>query len=252
MSALRGAEMSRQGLMIPREMLQELMTGNADHTSLIGGRRTPQELLTRRRTPFALATLFRVDDGVTDGVTDGVSVTSYGQGQVTGGMFTVPAHGEITVDFELHLLCVTPQDVQNLSALIRALLDASHQHVFDDLQKTDISGGASLFGFFSFGVSASYSDVKHTMDSWGLSEVNQQTIVNNMMQIAQKTNDFKYAGTVYNRDYDYAVTGNLFGIVMDATIQQQQSSNQVRFLAPNVHLQSTDGSATLPVVGNLY
>ena len=208
----------------------------------------PRELLGRRRTPFALSTLFRADSTVTDGV----SVTSYGQGQVTGGMFTVPAHGEINVDFELHLLCVTPQDVTNLSALIHSLLDASHQHLFDEVQKTDISGGASLFGFFSFGVSASYSDVKHTMDGWGLSEQNQETIVNNMMAIAQKTNDFRYSGTVYNRDYDYEVTGNLFGIVMDASIQQQQASNQLRFLAPNVHLQSTDGSTNLPIVGKLY
>ena len=164
----------------------------------------------------------------------------------------MPAHAEINVDFKLHLLCVTPADVQTLSALIRSLLDASHQHVFDEIQKTDISGGASLFGFFSFGVSASYSDVKHTMDSWGLSETNQETIVTNAMQIAQKTNDFNYSGTVYNQDYDYDVTGNLFGIIMDATIQEQQASNQIRFLAPNVHLQSTDGNATLPVVGKLY
>jgi len=209
----------------------------------------PKELLSRRKTSFRLATLFKADD---QQVTDGVSITSYGQGQVTGGMFTVPAHGVISVNFQLHLLCVTPNDVQTLSALIRSLLDASHQHLFDEVSKTDISGGASLFGFFSAGISASYSDVKHTMDSWGLSEVNQETIVNNMMQIAQKTNDFVYSGTVYNQDYDYAVTGSLFGIVMDASIQQQQASNQVRFLAPNVHLQSTDGSATLPVVGKLY
>jgi hypothetical protein len=247
MSEHHRAEMSRQGLMIPRELLLDLMTGNAEYAPPRAAQGLEQ-VLGRRRTPFALPSLFKADSQVTDGV----SITSYGQGQVAGGMFTVPAHGEITVDFQLHLLCVTPQDVQNLSGLIRSLLDASHQHVFDELQRTDISGGASLFGFFSFGVSASYSDVKHTMDSWGLSEVNQRTIVNNMMQIAQKTNDFKYSGTVYNRDYDYAVAGNLFGIVMDATIQQQQSTNQVRFLAPTVHLQSTDGSATLPVVGKLY
>jgi hypothetical protein len=131
------------------------------------------------------------------------------------------------------------------------MLDASHKHLFDEVEKKEVSGGASLFGFFSAGISASYSDVKHTMDGWGLSEANQQTIVNNMMQIAQKTSDFGYTGTIYNRDYDYDVTGNLFGIVMDATIQQQQATNQLRFLAPNVHLQSSDGT-TLPSVGKLY
>jgi len=132
-------------------------------------------------------------------------------------------------------------------------LDASHQHLFDEVSRTDISGGASLFGFFSLGVSASYSDTKHTMDSWGLSEANQEAIVNAMMKIAQQTSQYNYSGTIYNRDYDYDVTGNMFAIVMDATIQQQQYSNQVRFLAPNPHLQASDGSGiSLPSVGNLY
>jgi hypothetical protein len=201
-----------------------------------------------RKTAFMLPNLFRADNTSTDGV----AITSYGQGQISGVTYTVPAHGEITVDFELDLLCITPQDVTTLSALIRSLLDASHQHSFDELQRTDISGGASLFGFFSLGVSASYSDTKHTMDGWGLSETNQETIVSSMMALAQKTNHFSYKGTVYNMDYDYDVSGNLFGIVMDATIQQSQSHNQVRFLAPSVHLQSSDGAARLPSVGNLY
>jgi len=248
MSTAYRTEISRQGLTIPRELILELMAGDGKPSSPSRETTITQQLASIRRTPFSLPTLFRAGDQVTDGV----SIASYGQGQVTGGMFTVPAHGEITVDFELKMLCVTPQDVQNLTALIRSLLDASHQHVFDDLQRTDISGGASLFGFFSFGVSASYSEVKHTLDSWGLSETNQETIVNNMMKIAQKTSDFNYSGTIYNRDYDYAVTGNLFGIVMDATIQQQQFSNQLRFLAPNVHLKSPDGTATLPAIGKLY
>lgn len=206
------------------------------------------ELNRRRKTPFELRELFRLDSAVTDGV----SINAYGQGQLTGVMYSVPAHGVITVDFELDLLCVTPQDVNNLSALIRSLLDASHQHSYDELEKTDISGGASLFCFFSFGVSASYSDTKHTMDSWGLSEANQKTIVDNMMAISQKTNHFSYKGTIYNRDYDYDVSGNLFGIVMDATIQQSSTHIQNRFLAPAVHLKSPDGTATLPSVGKLY
>jgi hypothetical protein len=205
-----------------------------------------------RKTPIRLDNLFRFFE-TTGGNQSGIAVTSYGQGQVSGVTYTVPAHGEIEVDFQLNIFCVTPNDVQTLSALIRSLLDASHQHLFDEISKTDISGGASLFGFFSFGVSASYSDTKHTMDSWGLSEANQQTIVGSMMKIAQQTSQFNYKGTVYNQDYDYDVSGNLFAIVMDAAIQQAQNSSQLRFLAPNPHLQSTDGSGvSLPCVGNLY
>ena len=183
----------------------------------------------------------------------GVSVTSYGRGQVTGVMYTVPAHGQINLDFKLKLLCVTPEDVQNLSNLIRSLLDASHQHIYDELEQTSISGGASFFGFFGWGgASASYSDTKHTMDSFGLSERNQQQIVDAMMKVAQQVSEFNYSGTVYNNAYDYDVTGNLFGIVMDAVISQDQFQHQLRFLAPKVQLDSPDGSASLPLTGQLY
>jgi hypothetical protein len=201
----------------------------------------------RRRTPFQLTTLFDSPGSVQDGV----AITAFGQGQLTGAMYTVPAHGEVHISISAHLVCVTPNDVMTLNGLIRSLLDASHQHLFDENSKTDISGGLGLFCFFSFGVSASYQDTKHTMDSWGLSEDNQKTIVNAMMNLVQKTSDFVMDGTVYNREYDYAVSGSIFGIVMDATIQQGSSQNQVRFLAPNPHLKSSDGT-TLPVLGKLY
>jgi len=182
----------------------------------------------------------------------GVAITSYGQGQVTGVMYTVPAHGQITVDFKLKLLCITPEDIQNLSDLIKSLMNATYQHSYEELSKTEVSGGASFFGFFGWGgASASYSDTKKTMDSFGLSEANQETIVNAMMKIAQQVSEFNYSGTIYNRDYDYDVSGNLFGIVMDAVIQQNQYQNQVRLLAPSVHLVTQDGD-TLPVVGQLY
>jgi hypothetical protein len=182
----------------------------------------------------------------------GVSVTSYGQGQLTGAMFTVPAHGEIRVDFRLKLLCVTPENAQMLNELIRSLLDATRQHLYDDLKRTEVSGGASFFGLFGWGgAKASYSDTKHTMDRFGLSEQNQQRIVNAMMEIVQQPSEFNYTGTIYNRANDYDVTGNLFGIVMDATIQQSQYQHQLRFLAPEVRLRTPDGSG-LPVVGRLY
>lgn len=182
----------------------------------------------------------------------GVAITTYGQGQVAGLVYTVPAHGQITVDFKLKLLCVTPEDINKLSSLIKSLLDASHQHSYSELEKIQASGGASFFGFFGWGgASASYSKTKQTMDSFGLSETNQRAIVDAMMKIAQQVSEFNYSGTIYNKDYDYDVTGNLFGIVMDATIQQNQYQHQLRFLAPNIHLRTQDGN-TMPVIGQLY
>ncbi|MBY5735688.1 hypothetical protein HFO26_36810, partial [Rhizobium leguminosarum] len=92
---------------------------------------------------------------------------------------------------------------------------------------------------------------KHTLDGWGLRAEDQRKIVNGMMEIAQNVSTFNYKGTIYNRDFDYDVTGSLFAIVMDATIQQGQHHKQLRFLAPKVHLNTNDGDS-LPVVGTLY
>ena len=203
-----------------------------------------------RRTAFSLPKLFTLsprNDGQGQ-AQDGIAVSAYGLGQVSGAMYTVPAHSQLDVSISFHLVCVTPDDVTNLNNLIRGLLDASHQHVYDDLSKTDVSGGLSFFGFFGGGVNASYSDTKHTMDSWGLSEQNQETIVNAMMALAQKTNDFSVNGYIYNVPYDYSVSGNVFGFVMDATIATGNSQNQVRFLAPNPTFQSSDGSNPRQVI----
>jgi len=191
--------------------------------------------------------VFRADPAVQDGV----AITSYGQGQLSGVMYTVPAHAEITVNLIINMLCVTPQDVINLNNLVKGMLDASHYHKFEETEQTNVSGGLGFFGFWSGGVSASYSDVKHTLDGWGLSEANQQTIVNGMMAIVQKPSTFSYTGTIYNKDNDYDVTGSLFGIVMDATIQQGQTHRQLRFLAPKVHLNTDDGG-NLPITAKLY
>jgi len=202
-----------------------------------------------RKSRLILPKLTPLDGGSTQ---SGVAINTYGQGQVTGLIYTVPAHGQINVNFQLKLMCVTPDDVQTLNTLIKSLLDASHQQSYSELSKTEVSGGASFFGFFGWGgASASYSDTKQTMNSFGLSEANQATIIAAMMKIVQQTSLFNYSGTIFNRDYDYDVTGSLFGIVMDAVIQQDQYQNTVRFLAPNVHLQTADGD-TLPSVGQLY
>ncbi|MGR9402694.1 hypothetical protein ACU8M5_23505 [Rhizobium leguminosarum] len=201
----------------------------------------------RAETVLRHISVFKADPSVEDGV----SITSYGQGQLSGVMYTVPAHGQIDVDLNIKLQCVTPSDVVTLNNMLKGLLDVSHYHKFEETESTNISGGLGFFGFWSGGVSASYSDVKHTLDGWGLSEENQRTIVNAMMEIAQNVSTFNYKGTIYNRDFDYDVTGSLFAIVMDATIQQGQYHKQLRFLAPKVHLNTNDGDS-LPVTGKLY
>ncbi len=184
--------------------------------------------------------------------TDGIEVNAYGQGQCSGVTYTVPAHATIDVNFDINMQCITPDNVKALDSLIKSLLDASKQHEYDELSKKESSGGVSFFLFFSGGVKSSYSDTKHTMDKWGLSEENQQRIVDAMLKFTNEPNTYKYSGTITNDKYDYSVSGNLFGIVMDCTIQKGESHQQIRVLAPNVHMNSSDGSGSLPVVGKLY
>lgn len=189
----------------------------------------------------------------TGAATDGVAVTSFGQGQLTGATFTVPAHSQIDVNFKLKLMAVTGQDVDNLNTLIRGMLSASEQKRFDSYSKSTSSGGSGGFLFFSGGYShRSSTQVQQSMDSWGLTRQQQDKIIAQMLKLTNTWQNYDYKGTIYNKDYDYAVTGNLFGIVMDATIQQGSASAQVRMLAPKVHLQDPDSGATIPSVGKLY
>ncbi len=200
-----------------------------------------------------LKTVFQKAPANSGSSADGISVTSFGQGQCSGVTYTVSPHSVIDVDFTINMLCVTPENVDTLDKLIRSMLSASKQHEYDQLTKKSSSGGRGFFLFFSGGGSrSSVSQTTHTMDSFGLTREQQSKIIDSMLALVAKTNKFSFKGKISNQQYDYAVSGNLFAIVMDATIQKGETHTQVRFLAPNVHMNSTDGAASLPVEGKLY
>ncbi len=191
-----------------------------------------------------LQTVFAKTEANSGSATDGIQVNAFGQGQVSGATYTVPAHGNITVDFKLNMQCITPENVNSLDKLIYGMLSASKQHEYKEQTKKTSSGGRGFFLFFSAGhSSSSYTKTTQTMDSWGLSREQQSTIIDAMMGLVKKTNTFDYSGTINNTEYDYSVSGNLFGIVMDATIQKGEEHTQVRFLAPNLHMQGSGDSS---------
>lgn len=183
-------------------------------------------------------------------VTDGVSVGAYGQGQCSGVTYTVPAHGQIDVDFEIKLQCITPAGIESMNMLVESLLDASKQHEYKEMSKKSVSGGISFLPFFG-SAKASAEQTKETMDSWGLSEESQGKIVDAMLKLSNEMNTFKYKGTVYNKDYDYSVSGNMFAIVMDCKIEKDETSSQQRYIGPDAHLSGSGGEA-LPATGKLY
>jgi len=182
--------------------------------------------------------------------TDGVSIDAYGQGQCSGVTYTVPAHGEIEVDFEIKMQCITPAGIESMNKLVESLLEGSKKHEYKELSKKSVSGGISFLPFFG-SAKASAEQTKETMDSWGLSEENQGKIVDSMLKLANEMNTFKYKGTVYNRDYDYSVSGNMFAIVMDCKIEKKESSSQQRYIGPDAHLNGSGGEV-LPSTGKLY
>ncbi|WP_298901718.1 hypothetical protein [uncultured Psychroserpens sp.] len=200
-----------------------------------------------------LSTVFaNPSDNNTGSATDGVSVNAYGQGQCSGVTYTVPAHGDIAVSFKLKMQCVTPANVDALDKLIQGMLSASNKKKYDQLTQKSSSGGRGFFLFFSAGGSrTSTKQTTHTMTEYGLTTEQQTKIIDAMLKMANEINTFNYKGTINNTRYDYSVSGNLFGIVMDATIQKGENHTQLRFLAPNVHLDGDNGSS-LPSVGKLY
>ncbi|WP_055445933.1 hypothetical protein [Lacinutrix mariniflava] len=176
--------------------------------------------------------------------TDGVSVNAYGQGQCSGATYTIPAHGNIDVKFDLTMQCVTPDNVDALDALIRGMLSASQQAKYDQLTEDTSSGGRGFFLWFSAGGSkTTHKQTTHTMTSYGLTTAQQTTIIDAMVKMANKTNTFKYKGNINNTAYDYSVSGSLFGIVMDCTIQKGENHSQIRFLAPNIHVKGDNGAS---------
>ena len=193
-----------------------------------------------------LLEIYAFDTGT---VESGVAVTSYGQGQLSGVTYVVPPFSEIEVDFILRMQCMTPENARSLDALILSLLSASKQKEYERVKQTEVSGGLGWFGLW--GASASYSDTERIFESWGLSEENQAEIVSAMMKMVNQFNEFNYRGRINNQS-NYSVSGNMFGIVMDATIKQGTAENQIRALAPNPHLNSSDGSSSLPTIDPLY
>jgi hypothetical protein len=69
-----------------------------------------------------------------------------------------------------------------------------------------------------------------------------------MAAVAQNVNVIHMTGQVQNQAYPYSVSGNLFAIVMDATMQLADGSSQTRrFVAPNGIVSAPSGE-TLPVI----
>jgi hypothetical protein len=90
------------------------------------------------------------------------------------------------------------------------------------------------------------------MEAFGLSEENQRTIVNGMIQLANSLQEFNYRGVVKNANNDFSVSGNLFGFVMDAEISANQETKQVRFIAPNAVLKDASGGAIAEIDPPIY
>lgn len=217
--------------------------------TLAGMTSVKQKFAELTQPAFSLPILSQARDGTNE---TGVSIDAYGLGQLSAVFFTAPAHSETEVNFTVNMFCLTPADVANLSNLIRSLLDASHQRIYDDMQSTGVTGGAGFFGFFSWGARANYSSTKRRMDSWGLSEENQKTIVQAMMERTAVINTFTYRSVVHNTNNDYDVTGNIYGVVMDVTASFNGFQKQYRVLAPKPVLHDPGSGDTLPVVDPLY
>jgi hypothetical protein len=180
----------------------------------------------------------------------GVNVQAYGLGQLTGAIFSVPPGGEIGVDFKLRLQCVTGDAIKNMENLIKSLLDASKREKYEEDSKLTASGGFGFSFFWSGGARASYEQTKRRMEEYGLSEENQRTIVNQMMQLANSLQEFNYRGTVRNT-FDFTVSGSLFGFIMDCQITTGQETNEVRVIGPKPVLRGADGAA-IPVLEPLF
>lgn len=180
-----------------------------------------------------------------------INITSFGQGQVSATKYTVPPYGDINVNFKIKLQVVTPDGLKKMDSLVKSLLEASKQHEYEQLSKSKASGGISFFAFWGGKASASTETTKRTMDSWGLSEANQEKIVTDMLKLSQKMNTFDYNGSIKNVG-NHDVSGDLMAFTMDATINQGNETKELKMIAPQVSLKPNDGGDNIPLTSPLF
>jgi len=180
----------------------------------------------------------------------GISVKCYNTGQCSGVAYTVAAHSEISIEFDLKMECVSPSYTEGLNDMVYSLLNDNKKTKYKDLAKKAISGGISFVPFF--GTSrASCQQTKNTLDSWELNEINQTIIMKSMLSSKTSWNTFHFKGIIDNKHNDHAVTGTVYYIFMNCQVTIDENSVDQRYTAPDVHFQGSKDEI-LPIIGKLY
>ncbi|MCE2570705.1 hypothetical protein [Motilimonas eburnea] len=178
-----------------------------------------------------------------------IELLSYGKGKCYGVTCTVPAHGEIQIEFELELQCVTTENTLYMDSLVYQLLDNSKKAAYKALASKEISGGISFLPFFGT-AAASAEQVKQTMDQWGLNQGAQNQIVEAMLQMHTTSNSFKFQGSVNNTLGHEPLNGSVCLIFMECEVTNGTNTLQQRYVGPNLHL--TINQQAIPIIGKLY
>jgi hypothetical protein len=180
----------------------------------------------------------------------GISIKNYNTGQCSGIAYSVPAHAEISIEFDLKMDCISPPYIEILDNLVYSLLDASNKEKYKELKKNPISGGCSFVPFFGTS-KASCEDTRYILNNWGLSLKNQKIILETMLITPTSWNSFPFKGTIDNKSNDYVVKGKIYYIFMSCQVSIDERTVEQTYTAPIVHFQNDSGKI-LPVIGKLY
>lgn len=177
----------------------------------------------------------------------GFSVEAQGTGSFTGLSYTVPAHASGSLKATIQVMAITSEDVKKLNDLVMSMLNASEKSKVTSYEKIHASANISIWSIFGGGASASYQKTTDTMHSMGLTDEQVTTIINQMLEIAQKMSHVELDFTIDNTANDYSVSGDLQLYTISGKISTSKGTAEYRMLSNS----GSAGQGTAPATGNI-
>eukprot|EP00122_Pirum_gemmata_P002046 Pgem_evm1s1851 len=177
----------------------------------------------------------------------GFSITAAGTGSISGAGFTVPGRSVGNIDITLNFPVLSSQNVRDIEALVEASVAASKKTEYSNVVKTNaaVAGSLSFFSIFTGGLKASASreEVTSHMESFGISEENQRTIINSIAKMMTKTSPMKYSVTINNSDSEFTRSGNFFAYTVSGKITTNNTQFEYRVLSDQSQFGNNPGNA---------
>ena len=145
------------------------------------------------------------------------------------GRFTLPAHSSVTINIDFNATAISLDDTAEVNEFMISALSASEYERYYGQAEPSAANVWSLFGLASDGsdASASAKETHDAMSGFGLSEKQQQEILEKIAGFTAKPSTFKKSATVTN-PWPYQVNFQMlyYAFVGNIKVGQHQDSKE--------------------------